>query len=125
MAEEGSLDGARVLVVEDEFLIADDLAHALRRVGGGPIGPVPTVDEAERLVRSKAVDAAIVDVNLRGQMASDFVRRLAATGVPCLIVSGYDGGGLPESVSGIPRLEKPVSPALVIEVLAAELVRVS
>ena len=123
MADARSLEGARVLVVEDEFLIADDLARALRDVGAIPVGPVATIDEAEEIVRRQALDAAIVDLNLRGRMASDFARRLVSTGLPCLIVSGYDGAGLSESISGIARLEKPVSATVVIETLADQFAR--
>lgn len=121
MAQESLLKGARVLIVEDEFLIADDLARELRRAGAEPVGPVGTVDQAGELVRARQVDAAIVDVNLRGEMASELIHRLAATELPCLIVSGYGQDVLPECVSGVPRLEKPVSPAFVVQALAKQL----
>ena len=123
MAGEPTLSGKRVLIVEDEFLIADDLSRALRTVGGEPVGPVPTIEQAEDVIRQRPVDAAIVDLNLRGEMASDFIRTLTAAGLPCLIVSGYGEDALPQSVSGIPRLEKPVSPASVVDALAKELLR--
>jgi DNA-binding NtrC family response regulator len=123
MAEERSLEGTQVLIVEDEFFIADDLARALRQAGGEPVGPVGTVEQAEEALKRQRVDAAIVDVNLRGHMASAFIKRLAATDLPCLIVSGYADDALPDALSKIPRLEKPVSPALVIQTLAKELVR--
>ena len=116
-----SLDGVRVLILEDEFFLADDLARALRDAGAMPVGPVGTVRQAEKLMARERVDAAILDLNLRGEMASDFVERLAATDLPCLIVSGYASDGVPEAVSGVPRLEKPVSPPLVIDQLSAEL----
>ncbi len=118
-----SLRGARVLIVEDEFLIADDLARALRDAGGEAVGPVGTVEQAEEMVRRRSIDAAIVDVNLRGKMASEFISRLAATKLPCLIVSGYGEAALPDCVSGVARLEKPVSPASVVAALANELAR--
>ena len=118
-----SLKGARVLIVEDEYFLADDLARALRDAGGEPIGPVGTIDQAEDLVDRERLDAAILDLNLRGTMASEFIERLAATGLPCLIVSGYGDDALPASVSGVARVEKPISPASVVETLAAELAR--
>jgi DNA-binding NtrC family response regulator len=118
------LDGARVLIVEDEFLIADDLVRSLKNAGGVPVGPVGTLEEAEELVRDQEVDAAIVDLNLRGTMAFDFVKRLAAADLPCLIVSGYGPDALPESISGLSRLEKPVSPASVVQALGRALTRV-
>jgi DNA-binding response OmpR family regulator len=111
-----------VLIVEDEYLIADDLASALKRAGGEAVGPVSTLGQAEELVRREAVDAAIVDFNLRGEMASQFIERLSAMSMPCLIVSGYGDDALPSSVRGIPRLEKPVSAASVLKALSDELV---
>ena len=117
------LVGARVLVLEDEFFIADDMARALRERGAEPVGPVSTIEQAEALVASERVDAAILDLNLRGQMASDFVRRLVRSELPCLIVSGYDENALPQAVRDVPRMEKPVSPASVVSTLAAQLAR--
>lgn len=118
-----TLNGIRVLVLEDEFLLADDLARCLEDAGAETIGPVNTVEQAEKLLEVDLPDAAIVDLNLRGEMASGFIERLAATRLPCLIVSGYGDDAVPQSVNRVPRLEKPVSPAAVIERLAAELVR--
>lgn len=119
----GSLKGLRVLILEDEFFLADDLARALRGAGAVPVGPVSTVDQAEELMSRETVDAAILDLNLHGQMASDFVERLTATELPCLIISGYAADAVPQSVSSVPRLEKPVSPSVVIDSLAAGLTR--
>lgn len=123
MAASELLSDRRVLILEDEFLLADDLARALKAVGGEPVGPVSTIKEAEEIVRREQVDAAIIDLNLHGQMASDFAERLAATNLPCLIVSGYAHDGLPRTVSSIPRIEKPVSPAAVLKALEQELAR--
>lgn len=117
--------GAQILIVEDEFLIANDLARAVREAGGHLVGPVSTIDQAEKLVREQRVDAAIIDVNLRGRMAFELISSLASTNLPCVIVSGYAGEALPEALSNIPRLEKPVSPASVVQALANELVRAS
>ena len=120
-----SLAGARVLILEDEFFLADDLARALRDAGGEPVGPVATIAQAEAIVDSERLDAAILDLNLRGEMASDFAERLAATELPCVIVSGYGEDGLPESLTRIRRLEKPVGAPAVIEALKGELTRVA
>ena len=119
------LEGARVLIVEDEFFLADDLARELRNAGAEPVGPVSTVEQAEKLVARHPLDAAILDFNLRGRMASEFIERLAAANLPCLVVSGYGDDALPGSIAAVPRIEKPVSPASVIETLAAQLARVS
>lgn len=123
MAGTTSLEGMRVLIVEDEYMIADDLAAALQKSGGETVGPVSTIGQAEELLRKRPVDAAIIDFNLRGEMAAEFIERLAATGLPCLIVSGYGSDALPESVADVPRLEKPVSAASVLRALSSQLVR--
>ena len=122
-SRESALKGAKVLILEDEYFLADDLARALRKAGAEPVGPVNTVQEAEELVAREAPDAAILDLNLRGEIASEFVQRLATTDVRCVIVSGYATDAFPELVCNAPRLEKPISPASVMSSLAAELAR--
>lgn len=123
MTASETLTDARVLIVEDEFLLADDLARALKAAGGEPVGPVSTIRQAEELIKRERIDAAIVDLNLHGEMASEFAERLASANLPCLIVSGYAHDGLPETVSTIPRIEKPVSPDKVLRALRIELAR--
>ena len=120
-----SLAGARVLILEDEFFLADDLARALRDAGGEPVGPVATIEQAEAIVAKVQLDAAILDLNLRGEMASDFAERLAATPLPCVIVSGYGEDSLPQSLTRLRRLEKPVGAPAVMEALVDELARVA
>jgi DNA-binding NtrC family response regulator len=110
-------------VLEDEYFVADDLVRALRDGGAQAVGPVNTVRQAEEIVAREHLDGAILDLNLRGQMAFDFVRRLAATELPCLIVSGYGEDAVPDAVSHIARIEKPVSAAFVVKTLAAEMER--
>lgn len=121
MARATSIKGARVLIVEDEYMIADDLARALREAGGDPVGPVSTLEQAEEILGQAHVDAAIFDLDLRGKMAFDLIERLVASGLPCLIVSGYGDDVLPETLDRVSRLEKPVNPKTVIERLGNEL----
>ena len=106
---QNSLAGARVLVVEDEFLIADDLARALRRCGAEPVGPVGTISDAHRLITNELPDAAILDLNLHGVNAAELVEHLADNHVPCLIVSGYGERSFPQGLRAVASLEKPVS----------------
>ena len=121
MAPATSIKGARVLIVEDEYMIADDLARAMREAGGEPVGPVSTLEQAEEILGQAHVDAAIFDLDLRGKMAFDLIEKLVTPGLPCLIVSGYGDDVLPETLDGISRLEKPVNPKTVIEKLDSEL----
>ena len=79
-----------------------------------------TVQQAIDLSTRERPDAAIVDLNLNGETACDFVAKLAAN-LPCVIVSGYGGDALPASLSGIRQLEKPISPEKVLRCLAEEL----
>jgi DNA-binding NtrC family response regulator len=88
------------------------------------VGPVSTIAQAEEIIGQQRVDAAVLDLNLHGEMASNFVQKLSASELPCLIVSGYGADAIPESVTAVARLEKPVSPSAVIDSLAAELSRV-
>jgi DNA-binding response OmpR family regulator len=118
-----SLEGARVLVLEDEYYLADDLARALRERGAQPVGPVSSVVEAEELFSRERPDAAILDLNLRGAMATEFVERLAKTRMPCLIVSGYGPEAVPSSIGHVPRIEKPTSATVVLESLAVQLTK--
>ena len=117
------LTGNRVLIVEDEYFLADDLSQALRKAGAEPVGPVSSVERADEAVISQGIDAAIIDLNLHGDMAFDFAERLALTRLPFLIVSGYGGDALPEALVGLPHLEKPVDPDRVIARLANEVAK--
>ena len=118
----GALQGARILIVEDEYFIADDLARALREAGATTVGPVGTVKQADDLLSSKErIDAAILDLNLRGEMAYALAERLAAADLPLLIVSGYSGDAMPDSLRGVAQLEKPITPARVIAKLCEQL----
>jgi DNA-binding response OmpR family regulator len=116
-AKAGSLDKRRILIVEDEFYLADDLSRSLRGEGAEVIGPVGTLAEAEALVDGQAFDCAILDMNLRGQMAFPIADRLRDAGVPFLIATGYNSASLPERFDGLPRIEKPFDPDAVVAAL--------
>src|SRR5262249_23741420 len=65
----GPLSGRRVLVIEDEYFLADDIARALKDLGARVVGPVGELEEAASLVDADiAIDAAVVDINLRSDM---------------------------------------------------------
>jgi DNA-binding response OmpR family regulator len=115
------LEGVRVLVVEDEYFIADDLARALRAAGAVPVGPVASVEDAEAMLDKERPDAAILDLNLRGVIAGGLVERVSRERLPTVVVSGYSERGLPELPLQLPRLEKPVDCKQVVERLAEEL----
>ena len=78
----------RILVVEDEFLVAMQIEAILTRAGWRVIGSAGTLSSAVSLARKSACDAALLDVNLRGERADEVAAILFARGVPFLFVSG-------------------------------------
>jgi DNA-binding response OmpR family regulator len=89
MTEGSVLKGARILVVEDHWHIARALKTLLDDIGAGVIGPAATVAEAKRLVAKQKPDLAIVDINLKGEMAYALIEQLHDQGVRLVIVTGY------------------------------------
>lgn len=105
------LSGLRILVVEDEFFIADDLADALRAQGVEVVGPVSTLRAALDLVGTGApLDFAVVDVNLDGDAAFAVGDALIARDVPFMFATGYERDFLPVRFQSVPYWEKPFDP---------------
>ena len=112
------LAGRRLLVVEDEYLIAREVAQALRRAGAAVIGPVPTVDAALDAVSSAGTpDAALLDINLRGEAVYPVADALAERGVPVVFATGYDARSIPDRYAALPRCDKPIETRAVIRAL--------
>ncbi len=105
---DNALGGKRILVVEDDYFIAKGLVRDLGRAGAAVIGPVPTVAEALAAIAAEVPDAAVVDVNLRGEMAYPVVDALAKRGVPFAFATGYSPGALPSRYADVPHCDKPV-----------------
>ena len=104
-----ALRGRRILVVEDEYMMADDLQYDLEEVGAQVIGPVPSVADALRLLATQeAIDGAILDVNLRGEKAYPVADVLRERGIPFVLATGYEQWALPEAYKDVPRCDKPV-----------------
>lgn len=100
--------GKRVLVVDDEFMVAAMLIDTLEDIGAVPIGPASTVAEALGLVTANTLDAAILDWNLNGEAGTPIARALNERRVPYLISTGY--GSVADEFAAIPRLTKPYTP---------------
>ena len=120
-ATRASLADKRLLLVEDEYLIATDLAWAFEQAGAEVIGPAGSVEEALELVRDEGarLDGAVLDVNLRGERVFPVADALAAKGVPFLFATGYDASLIPVPYAGVPRHEKPVDRARLLRQVAA------
>ena len=103
------LAGLRVLIVEDELLLAMDYEEMLLREGATVLGPVGRQSRALALLQRERPDVAILDLNLAGERSTAVAEALAAQGVPFVIVSGYGGGTLHEpALRDVPRLDKPL-----------------
>ena len=109
--------GRRVLVVEDEALVAMLLETILEDMGCMAVGPAATVDEGLRMAADEAVDAALLDVNVAGRQVFPVAQALKDRGVPFVFSTGYGEGGLPDEWRGQPTLQKPFTEAAVRDAL--------
>ncbi len=113
MAEQ-SLRSCRILVVEDEYLLADELSYGLHEAGAVVIGPAPSVEGALKVIQADGrLDCAILDMNLGGKRVDPVADVLAGRGVPFLFVTGYDSLNIPARFSHVVCCAKPVSMAAV------------
>lgn len=112
-----SLQDRRILVVEDEYFIADAMQRGLKREGAVVVGPAPSIEEALALIDSEPVDAAVIDLNLGGEKAFPVADALQVRGVPFLFTTGYGVSDIPPAWRHVRRLEKPVNVATVARAL--------
>lgn len=97
----------RVLIVEDEYFLADDLAEALRARGAQVVGPIADLAEALSQVRRDGFDFAVIDINLRNEKAFPIADELTRRGIPFGFATGYDLDVIPERYRKLRRWEKP------------------
>ena len=110
MDEGVDLTGCRVLVVEDEFLLAMELETLLEQRGCTVLGPVPSVGQALAMLDRGQPEAALLDVNLKGERATPLAAALQDRGVPFVLITGYSESQLSEpELRQAPRLDKPVN----------------
>lgn len=112
------LAGCRVLVVEDEFFIADELERALRSAGAQVIGPTPTCAEALALLGRGAVDLAVLDITLADASVYPLADALRARGIPFVFATGFGVTAVREEYRDVPRWEKPYDEAALTRALA-------
>ena len=114
-----SLEGRRVLLVDDEYYIADDLRKALSEAGADVLGPCPTLRKALHAMDTQSFDCALIDLNLHGESALPLADRLLEEGKPFAIATGYGSGAVPERLNDVPRIEKPFDPPALVHLLAS------
>jgi len=111
------LSGTRVLVIEDEYFIADDVRRVLSAAGAEIVGPVATVAMAQQAIDQANFDCVVLDLNLQGESAVPVADRLVADGHVFAIATGYGSPAIPEHLKGLPRIEKPYDPKALLKLL--------
>lgn len=112
------LSGCRIMIVEDEFLIADDVATMLREAGAEVIGPATSLPEGMRLAAdTEAIDAAVLNIDLGGVTVFPLADELQARGVRIMFLTGYGEDNIPVDYESVPCCRKPTPPACVIDEL--------
>ncbi|MGO9543542.1 MAG: response regulator [Rhodomicrobium sp.] len=104
----------RILVVEDEALLALEIAKVLSEAGFTVIGPARSVDQALELAGRAGCQAAVLDVRLRNETAEHIAHELKSLGMPFITLSGYSQSRLPPVFSEAPFIGKPLQPELLI-----------
>ncbi len=102
--------GKRVLVVEDEVIVAMQLEDLLRELGCDVIGPACRLDEALAMAEGDGIDLALLDVNLNGRSVCPVAQRLSDRGVPVVYATGYGQAGCADLPPG-GVLQKPYLPS--------------
>jgi CheY-like chemotaxis protein len=113
-----SLEGLRVLVVEDDYLISLLLDDMLTSAGCVVVGPLPRLTDALEASAKVSCDAAVLDVNLGGERVYPVAKILAERNVPFVFVTGYSGDALPREYAEQPRVAKPFKAAQLLGALS-------
>jgi len=102
----------RILVVEDEYIVAFDICAELESLGYQPVGPAGTVEQAILLAETEEIlHGAVLDVNVNGREVFPVADLLTLRKVPFIFSTGYDKTMLPLQYQGFAKIEKPVAMA--------------
>lgn len=121
--EDGSAAGQRILIVEDEMLVAMLMEDMLTDLGYEVVGTASRVDTAVEMAQRETFDAAVLDVNLNGQDAYPVADTLIARGIPFAFATGYGEAGVREPYRSYPTLQKPFQQQHLKDVVATALSR--
>jgi DNA-binding NtrC family response regulator len=106
-AELHMTEKCRVLIVEDEAAVSMLMEDMVLDFGTEIVGPAASLEEAMALVRLEHIDAAILDVNVRGTMAFEVADQMREAGIPVIFATGYGVRVIPPRLQDAPILTKP------------------
>ena len=117
------LNGCRLLIVEDDYLLAIELARGLEDYGAEIAGMAGTVADAEALIAMQGdrLDGVVLDINLGDEQVYPVADLLMSRGLPFVFATGYDLWVIPETYAGIPRCEKPIRASVLAHLLAEQM----
>lgn len=123
---DAALQGQRILIVEDQVLLAMELQALLERQGCTVLGPVNTLARALALLDNERPDAALLDLDLNGQRSTSVACALSALNVPFVVVTGYGAAALstPE-LRDAPLIEKPVNHRSLVRLLSEMVLKIA
>jgi CheY-like chemotaxis protein len=108
----------RILIIEDEHIVAESISRALRQHGAEIVGMAATVEQALSLIATTPeIDGALLDINLRGVRAFAVADELIARGLPFVFATGYSTPAVPETYRHVTVLHKPFDPADILNAL--------
>lgn len=114
------LSGLRILLVEDEYIVAETTAETLREFGAEVVGPASRLASGLALGRSERIDAAVLDINLNGERSDAIADLLRARGIPYILATGY--GALAAGLDArVPVIDKPYTDEMLHAALARAL----
>lgn len=123
-AQVSVLAGLRLLVVEDEYMIAEHIGMLLEDIGCDVAGPVATIDQAMAIVKAGKLDGALLDANLNGESSAPIAVALNDASVPFVVATGYGLRELKDdALNAAPRIIKPFGKAELEATLVAALAR--
>ncbi|TVQ59795.1 MAG: response regulator [Phycisphaerales bacterium] len=117
-----TLAGLRILVVEDNFLVASALARRLTSWGCVVLGPVGSVEEGRQLLKSsERLNGGILDINITGGTSAPIAQEMESRGCPFFFITGYASPmALPEHLKSHRRLQKPLDEATLRSAIVQE-----
>lgn len=123
--EKGSiLKNHRILVVEDDYMIAESLKQDLQSLGAEVIGPVSSVEQAIACIaQAPWLDAAVLDINLGSEMVFPVANDLSRRAIPFVFLTGYNRSAVAARYADVPVFEKPVEPVTLAKTILAGLGR--